>query len=247
MRSTAGSRTASNRTLRFRSSDVSRWISEFIGTFTLVLLGTGAIVIGDVFPGTIPHVAVAAAFGLAVMTMIYAIGDISGAHINPAVTIAFWIARRLSGRDVFGYIASQLLGAIAASSLLRAVFPAHETLGSTLPTLGRGAALAVEIVLAFLLMFVILHVSQGAKEKGIMAGIAVGGTVSLEALVAGPLTGASMNPARSLGPALIGGSLTGLWIYLVAPILGAALAVLSCRILRDRCCTILEPARKDDD
>ena len=226
---------------------MNRWVSEFIGTFFLVFFGTGAIVIGDAFPGTIPHLAIAAAFGLVVMTMIYAIGDLSGAHINPAVTIAFWLARRLPGREVLPYVVSQLLGALAASGVLRALYPAHPTLGATLPSLGLGAALALEILLSFSLMFVIVHVAQGAKEKGIMAGIAIGGTVALEALVAGPLTGASMNPARSLGPALVSGSIAELWIYIVGPIVGTALAILSCRFLRDQCCTILEPNRGGHD
>jgi aquaporin Z len=219
-----------------------RWASEFIGTFFLVFFGTGAIVIGDAFPGTIPHFAIAAAFGLVVMTTIYALGDLSGAHINPAVTIAFWLARRLPGRDVAPYVASQMLGALAASGILRALYPAHRTLGATLPaaSVGLGAAVALEIILSFALMFVILHVAQGSKEKGIMAGIAIGGTVALAALVAGPLTGASMNPARSLGPAILSGQLADVWIYIVGPIAGTALAVLSCRILRDRCCTILD-------
>jgi len=219
---------------------VVRWASEFIGTFSLVFFGTGAIVVADANPGMIPHFAVAAAFGLVVMTMIYAIGDLSGAHINPAVTIAFWLARRLPGRDVLPYAMSQLLGALAASGVLRLAFPGHRTLGTTIPSIGIGAALVFEILLTFVLMFVIIHVSQGAKEKGIMAGIAIGGTVALEALVFGPLTGASMNPARSIAPALVSGMLNHQWIYILAPVIGAGLAILSCRILRDRCCTILD-------
>lgn len=224
---------------------MSRWTSEFIGTFVLVLFGTGAIVIGDALPGQLPHVAVAGAFGLAVMTMIYSIGDLSGAHINPAVTIGFWLARRLPRRDALPYLASQLAGGVAASGLLRALYPAHRTLGATMPADGVTPVVAffLEVLLTFVLMFVILHVSHGAKEKGLMAGIAVGGTVALEALVFGPLTGASMNPARSLAPALVGGLFASQWIYVVAPVIGVGLAVLSCRILRDRCCTILEADR----
>ena len=224
-----------------------RWTSEFLGTFALVFFGTGAIVVADAHAGAIPHFAIAAAFGLAVMTMIYAIGDLSGAHINPAVTIAFWLARRLPGRDVPPFVGCQLAGALCGSSVLRWLFPSHATLGATIPTVGVGAALVLEILLSFVLMFVIIHVSEGAKEKGIMAGIAIGGTVALEALVFGPLTGASMNPARSLAPALVSGVLARQWIYLVAPIVGTALAILSCRILRDRCCTIPPPAGREND
>jgi aquaporin Z len=217
-----------------------RWATEFIGTFVLVFFGTGAAVVGNAYPGTISPPAVALAFGMAVMTMIYAIGDISGAHINPSVTVAFWLARRLPGRQVVPYVLSQFLGGLAASGLLRTLFPADPTLGATLPTVSAGVAFVVEVLAAFVLMFVIIHVSQGAKEKGIMAGIAVGGTVTMEALVLGPLTGASMNPARSLGPALASGAFHGIWIYLVAPFLGAILAILTCRITRDSCCTVLE-------
>jgi len=219
---------------------VSRWVSEFIGTFVLVLFGTGAIVVADKFPGLVSHGGIAAAFGLAVMAMIYAIGDVSGAHVNPAVTIAFWLARRLPGREAAPYVASQFLGALTASGLLWCFYPSHATLGATLPStsVGQSGAFAAEVLLSFVLMFVIIHVAQGAKEKGIMAGIAVGGTVTMAALVAGPLTGASMNPARSLGPALVSGNLGGLWIYVTAPFVGTALAILSYRLLRDRRCAV---------
>jgi aquaporin Z len=217
---------------------MTRYISEFIGTFVLVLFGTGAMVIGAMHPGTIPHVASAGVFGLAVMTMIYAIGDVSGSHINPAVTVAFWLARRLPGRKVLPYVLSQLLGATAASAPLRGLYPATPTLGVTAPTVSPATAFALEVLLTFVLMFVVIHIAQDAKEKGIMAEIAVGGTVVMEGLVFGPLTGASMNPARSLGPALVTGAFTDLWIYLLAPVLGAALAVLSCRLLRVECCRV---------
>jgi len=214
----------------------TRWTSEFLGTFLLVFFGTGAVVVGDRFPGMLPHTAIAATFGLVVLAMIAAIGDISGAHINPAVTFGFWLARRFPGRDVAPYLFAQILGATAASGLLRGLFPSHRTLGATVPVCRPGTAFGIEVLLTFALMFVILHVSHGAKEKGTMAGLAVAGTVALSALVGGPITGASMNPARSLGPAVISGAYASLWIYLVAPFCGAALAVLSCALLRDRCC-----------
>ena len=221
-----------------------RWTSELIGTFMLVLFGTGAIVVADTYPGTITHPAIALAFGCVVMTVIYAIGDVSGAHINPAATFAFWLARRLPGRQALAYVGAQILGAVSASAVLRLIFPEHALLGATLPSVGPGLAFGVEILASFALVFVIIHVSQGAKEKGIMAGIAIGGTVAMAALVFGPLTGASMNPARSLGPALISGQLQPLWIYLLAPPLGAGLAILSCRMLRDDCCTVCEPPKE---
>jgi len=221
-----------------------RWTSEFIGTLILVLFGTGAIIVADTFPGTIAHPTIALAFGCVVMTMIYAIGDVSGAHINPAATFAFWLARRLPGRQALAYVSAQIMGAVAASALLRLIFPEHAMLGTTLPSVGPGLAIGIEVLASFVLVFVIIHVSQGAKEKGIMAGIAIGGTVAMAALVFGPLTGASMNPARSLGPALVSGQLQQLWIYLLAPLLGAGLAILSCRILRDDCCTVCEPPKE---
>ena len=202
--------------------------AEFLGTAALVFAGTGAIVINDT-THAITHLGVAMTFGLIVMTMIYTLGDISGAHLNPAVTFAFWRARRFDGRQVLPYIASQLGGALLASGLLRALFPAHPTLGATLPAGPAAQSFILETVLTALLMFVILNVSTGAKEKGVTAGIAIGAVIMLEAMFAGPICGASMNPARSLAPALISGNLGALWIYLLAPVLGAWLAVAGCR------------------
>jgi aquaporin Z len=152
------------------------------------------------------------------------------------VSVGFWLAGRLPLRQALLYVASQLVGALAASGLLWVMYPAHPTLGATLPALNAARAFVFEVVLTFFLMFVIIHVSVGAKEKGLMAGVAVGGTVGLEAMFAGSATGASMNPIRSLAPALVSGNLDGLWIYLTAPFVGAALAVLSCRLLREQGC-----------
>jgi aquaporin Z len=216
---------------------VNKYISEFLGTFALVFIGTGAIVVNDFSGGVVTHVGIASAFGLVVMAMIYAIGDVSGAHLNPAVTFGFWLSTRLPFREVLPYILSQTTGGLLASGLLRIGFPEHETLGATLPAIAAPKAFMFEVILTFLLMFVIIHVAVGAKEKGLMAGAAVGATVGLAALSAGPVTGASMNPARSLAPALVSGNLTHLWIYLTAPFMGAALAIASCRYTREQGCS----------
>ena len=213
--------------------------AEFIGTFALVFAGTGAVVINDVTGGGVTHVGIALTFGLVVLAMIYAVGDISGAHLNPAVTFGFWAARRFETCALVPYIASQCLGALAASGMMRWLFPQHATLGSTLPAGSIAQSFVLEIILTGLLMFVILSVSTGAKEKGITAGIAVGAVIGLDALFAGKITGASMNPARSLAPALVSMHCESLWLYLVAPTLGALFAVLACRCVReDGCCCV---------
>ena len=216
---------------------MKKYAAELIGTFALVFAGTGAIVVNDVSGGAITHVGIAITFGLVVMAMIYSIGDVSGAHINPAVTLAFWFGKRFPGRDVVPFIASQCIGALLASVLLRVMFWEHSDLGATLPSGWWAQSFIFEIVLTFLLMFVILNVSTGAKEKGIMAGAAIGSVVAFEAMFAGPICGASMNPARSIAPALVSGQLHEAWIYLLAPVIGALLAVPGCRCVQpDGCC-----------
>ena len=223
---------------------MKRYIAESIGTFALVFAGTGAIVINDVSAGAITHVGIALTFGLVVLAMIYAVGDVSGAHLNPAVTLGFFAARRLSARFVAPYVVSQLVGALAASALLRALFAHHPTLGATVPAGSASQSFVLELVLTALLMFVILCVSTGAKERGITAGIAVGAVIALEALFAGPICGASMNPARSLAPALVSAHLASVWIYLSAPPIGALLAVLACRCVREEgCCATVRAQR----
>lgn len=211
-------------------------VAELVGTFALVLIGTGAIVVNDLTGGSITHLGVSLAFGAIVMTMIYAVGDVSGAHLNPAVTIGFWFAGRFPRRMLLPYIAAQAGGALLASVLIRFWFPAHEGLGMTVPSGDLLQSFSLEIVLTFMLMFVILGVATGAKEKGVVAGIAIGGTVALAALVGGPVSGASMNPARSLGPAVVAGDLTALWIYFLAPVVGGLAAVLMCRCVREPGC-----------
>ena len=168
--------------------------------------------------------------------MVYAIGDVSGSHLNPAVTLGFWFSRRFPGRAVIPYLLSQVLGAFLASGLMRAMFVTHATLGATKPAGPALQSFVLEAVLTAMLMFVILAVSSGAKEKGLMAGIAVGGVIGLEALFAGPICGASMNPVRSLAPAVVSGDLAGLWIYLAAPLLGSAVEVACCRMVHPPGC-----------
>jgi aquaporin Z len=211
--------------------------AEALGTFGLVFAGTGAIIINEAANGAITHVGVALTFGLIILAMIYTFGDISGAHFNPAVTIGFWVARRLPGRDVAPYIASQCTGALLASGILRLLFPDSKLLGATLPAGSDLQSFVLEALLTFFLMLTILSVSTGSKEKGITAGIAVGAVIALEAMFAGPICGASMNPARSLAPALVSFHPGHLWLYIAAPILGACLAIPACRCVREKeCC-----------
>src|SRR5512132_1269971 len=218
-------------------------IAECLGTFALVFAGTGAITIDEVTGGGVSHVGIALTFGLIVLAMIYTLGDISGAHINPAVTIGFWAARRFEWRKVLPYVVSQCGGALLASVVLRFLFPANVTLGATIPAGPLTHSFVLELILTALLMFVILGVSTGAREKGITAGIVVGSVIGLEALFAGPICGASMNPARSLAPAVVSGHLGALWIYLVAPVIGAAVGVLGCCCVREQgCCSTLSGA-----
>jgi aquaporin NIP len=229
-----------------------RFCAEFFGTFALVFAGCGAIVINQMTGGQVTHVGVGLTFGLVVMAMIYAVGDVSGAHLNPAVTVAFAAAKRFSWRDVPVYVVAQCGGAIVAAWTLRMMFRDEvevvrrsETLvmlGQTRPRsdgAGESAVMqsfVLEFILTAILMTVILRVSSGAKEKGITAAIAVGGVVAMEAIFAGPISGASMNPARSLGPALVAGQFSQLWIYLIAPTLGALAAVVVC--------VLIEPQRE---
>ena len=206
-------------------------LAEFLGTFCLVFAGTGAIVVNDFSQGAITHFGIATAFGLVVFAMIYAFGEISGSHLNPAVSIGLWVAGKFDARHLTGYILAQCAGAVMASLVLHGVFPDHRTLGMTLPAAGQTSAFLFEIILTWMLMLVILNVTHPTHPHRSFAGFIIGAFVGLEALFGGPVSGASMNPARSLGPALVVGNMLDLWIYLIAPIIGSIAAVLIHRLL----------------
>ena len=216
---------------------MKNYISEFIGTFAMIFCGTGAMTINEITGGDVTHVGIGITWGLIVMAMIYAFGEISGAHFNPAVSIAFAYAKKFSWKEVPKYIFFQVAGAFAASLLLMWLFPKSELLGATIPAVDVWRAFVLELILTFFLMVVIINVSTGSKEVGMMAGIAIGSVVLLEALFAGPITNASMNPARSLAPNIVSGNIKGLWLYILAPIIGALLAVVSCKFVKhENCC-----------
>jgi MIP family channel proteins len=207
-------------------------LAEAIGTFALVFAGCGAIMV-DAKTHALGHVGVAISFGLVIMVMIYAVGHISGAHFNPAVTLAFATSRHFPALRVPAYWAAQLAGALAAALILRGSLGDVAHVGATLPSGSDGQALLWEGVLTFFLMFVIIAVATDTRAVGEAAAVAIGGTVGLDAMFGGPITGASMNPARSLGPAIAAGHLTSVWVYLTAPFLGAVAAAAAYRFLRD--------------
>lgn len=218
---------------------MKKLLAELLGTFTLVFAGTGAIVINHASGGVIGHAGIALTFGLVVLAMIYTFGDVSGAHLNPAVTMAFAGAGRFPWREVPGYVLAQVAGGFGASGLLRVLFPNDATLGATLPSGTVSQSFILEVVLTAILMLTILSVSTGAKEKGVTAGIAIGAVIALEAMFAGPISGASMNPLRSLAPAVVSGHTDHLWAYLTAPLAGAFLAVPLCIGVREGgCCGV---------
>ncbi len=204
---------------------LKRLMGEFLGTFALVFCGTGAIVINQESGGTVTHVGIAIVFGLIVMAMILSFGHISGAHINPAVTIALYVAGRFKLENIVPYVFAQLGGACLASLILKYLFPANEFLGATMPKGSDIQSYVLEFILTLLLMLVILTSTQKKDHSLLIPALAIGGTVGLEALFAGPICGASMNPARSISPALIGGHFQSLWVYIFGPVTGALAAV----------------------
>lgn len=220
-----------------------RLTSECLGTFALVFAGTGAAIVNEL-TGLVTHVGVALTFGLVVLALVYALGDVSGAHFNPAVTLGFVLARRFPLREAGPYVLVQCLGACLASLTLLAIFPDSDKLGATIPRGPAWQSFVLEVLLTGFLMFVILNSTAGAKEKGLVVGIVVGAVIALEALFAGPVSGASMNPARSLAPAVVSRHLEGLWLYVLAPVLGAAAAVGGCRgVQANGCCVAPEGCR----
>ena len=218
--------------MSIRSILLKKSLAEAVGTFALVFAGCGSIMVAERFPGTLSHSAISVIFGLAVAVMIYAVGHISGAHFNPAVTLAFAAARHFPFEQVLAYWISQLVGAIVAMTTLIMILPPGKSYGATVPAVPFWQALSWEMILTFFLMFVIVAVATDTKAEGTMAGAAIGATVMLAAWVGGPVTGASMNPARSLAPAIFEGRLDVMWIYLVGPCIGAVLAALFYEAIR---------------
>ncbi len=213
-----------------------RLAAELFGTFVLVFAGTGAIVFDSVNPGKIGHLGIALTFGLVVLAMIYAVGSVSGADLNPAVTLGLWAARRTPGNQVMPFIAAQVAGAFAASGLLLLMFPEHATLGATLPHGPPWHSFVLEVWLTGVLVFVILAVLVSDPAVRPLGGVIVGSVIALEALFAGPISGASMNPARSIAPAIMSGHIEHLWVYIVAPLLGALVAIPACAIIQQPGC-----------
>jgi MIP family channel proteins len=210
-----------------------RAAAEGIAAFALVFAGCGAIVANTQYDSALGAVGVSLVFGLIICVMIYATGHLSGAHINPAVTLAFTFTRHFRGRDAVAYIAAQIVGAVCGALALHAVWTSNPAdLGSTVPSVSAGSAFFYELILTAFLMFVIIAVATDARAVGAAAAIAIGGTVGLDALFGGPVTGASMNPARSFGPALVSGTWTDFWVYIAGPIIGAAVGALAYQLIR---------------
>lgn len=207
-------------------------MAEAIGTFALVFAGAGAVMV-DAKTHQLGHVGVALTFGLVIMAMIYAVGHVSGAHFNAAVTFAFALTRHFPWPRAVAYWAAQLTGALVAAGLLRASLGNIAHVGATLPSGSQGQSFVWEVVMSAFLMFVILAVATDTRAVGEAAAVAIGGTIGLDAMFGGPISGASMNPIRSLAPALVSGDVHALWLYIAAPILGASLGGLGYQFVRD--------------
>tara|TARA_R110002072_G_scaffold276051_1_gene437369 strand:+ start:99430 stop:100146 length:717 start_codon:yes stop_codon:yes gene_type:complete len=220
---------------------LSQYFAEFIGTFFLIFFGCGSMVLAEVNPsydsGFIPVI-----WGGAVLIMIYAVGHISGAHFNPAVTLSFWVTRKFPSNKLLGYLSFQVMGGLLACLALRFIFGGDHHFGATVFTTSVQGAFVVELILSFALMFVIMSVATDARAVGELAGIAIGATVGLCAFVGGPLTNASMNPARSIAPAIFSGDITHLWLYILSPIIGAILGAKTYEWIR--CQKILSDTEK---
>lgn len=210
-----------------------RAVAEALGAFALVFAGCGAIVTNAERGGTLGSVGVSLVFGLVILAGIAAFGHISGAHFNPAVTTSFFLTRHLPGRDAAAYIAAQVAGATAAALLLWLIWPSRPaSLGATVPSVGVARAVLLEAVMSALLMLVIISVATDTRAAGAPAAIAIGATIALDAMFGGPLTGASMNPARSFAPALVSGEWKDFWVYLAGPLLGAPLGAFAYQFVR---------------
>lgn len=212
---------------------MKRYLSEYIATFILLFTGTGSVIVHQTMGGALGLLGIAAVWGLVIIALIYAFGDISGAHLNPAVTVAFAVDKRFEWKEVPFFVIAQFAGAVSASLLLYFLFPTSDTLGITQPAGSDIQSFILEIIMTFIIMLIILRVSVGAKEKGITAGIAIGATVWLLVLFGGPVSGCSLNPTRSLAPALVSGHFDSLWIYLTAPFVGMISAVFAHRVLHN--------------
>ncbi len=213
---------------------MKKYLTEFLGTFILVFAGTGVVVVNQEMAGVVTLTGIAACWGLIIVATVYAFGDISGNHINPAVTIAMAVDKRFEWKEVPAYLGAQLLGAFAASLLLHNLFPDNVSLGMTQPSGSVMQSFIMEVVMTFILLIVILRVSTGSKEKGITAGLVIGSTVGFLVLFGGPVCGTSLNPTRSIAPAIVAGDLSNLWIYIIAPVLGAVGAVFVHRVIHTK-------------
>jgi len=207
------------------------YLAEFLGTFALVFCGTGAIIINEQTHGVVVHIGIAITFGAIVASMIYTFGNLSGAHFNPAVTLGFSVLKLFPAKKIAPYLLSQIAGAFAASLVLKFLFPENQNLGSTLPAGNNMQSFILEFILTYFLMLTILFTSQGTEKTQQLAGLLIGAVILLEAMFAGPICGASMNPARSLAPAIISGNIQTLWIYLFAPVIGSLSASFSYKFL----------------